>query len=157
MTICLIEDRFDPWVEVSQHHQTRLRQQNHCGATAVFVGTMRDFNEDTSVSSMFLEHYPNMTENQLHIIVDQACEQWQIEDILLIHRVGYIYPSDAIVLVATWAIHRGDAYDSNRFIMEQLKSSAPFWKKETVADSSSVRWVQRNTDGYTLKKTETEL
>ena len=117
------------------------------GATSVFVGTMRDFNQDDDVQGMSLEHYPGMTEQQLGKIVAEAEAQWQILDTLVVHRVGNILPEQPIVLVAVWSSHRGDAFDASRFIMEALKSRAPFWKKEWLVNGQQ-RWVEKNTDGY---------
>lgn len=117
------------------------------GATSVFVGSMRDFNQGDGVDSMYLEHYPGMTEKQLRRIVEQAQSQWRILESLVIHRVGLVKPEDALVVVAVWSAHRGDAFDASRFIMENLKSRAPFWKKERLA-SGAERWVDKNTDGY---------
>ncbi len=153
MTIRIENTAFDPWMEVSQHHSKRLQRKHDCGATSVFVGTMRDFNQNSTVKTMFLEHYPGMTENQLAQIVKQAEQRWSVLDTLVIHRVGNISPADAIVLVAIWASHRGDAFDASRFIMEQLKSNAPFWKKETLETSKNGRWVTGNTNGYTSIQT----
>ena len=136
---------FDPWEEVRQH-QRLLGNAGKYGATTVFVGTMRDFNEGDAVTSMNLEHYPGMTEKQLHDIGQQAAEKWDILDILIVHRIGDIHPNDPIVLVAIWSAHRAAAYEANRFIMEYLKSKAPFWKKETLEEGS--RWVEKNTPGY---------
>ncbi len=153
MTIRIDNTAFDPWMEVSQHHSKRLQRKHDCGATSVFVGTMRDFNQNSTVKAMFLEHYPGMTENQLEQIVKQAEQRWAVLDTLVIHRVGDISPADAIVLVAIWASHRGDAFDASRYIMEQLKSNAPFWKKETLDTSKNGRWVTGNTDGYTSIQT----
>jgi len=153
VTIRIDNTAFDPWMEVSQHHSKRLQHNHDCGATSVFVGSMRDFNQNSIVKAMFLEHYPGMTENQLGQIVKQAEQRWAVLDTLVIHRVGEISPADAIVLVAIWASHRGDAFDACRFIMEQLKSTAPFWKKETLETSKNGRWVTGNTDGYTSIQT----
>jgi molybdopterin synthase catalytic subunit len=153
VTIRIDNTVFDPWVEVSQHHSKRLQHKHDCGATSVFVGTMRDFNQNSPVKAMFLEHYPGMTENQLEQIVQQAEQRWAILDTLVIHRIGDISPADTIVLVAIWASHRGDAFDASRYIMEQLKSNAPFWKKETLDTSKNGRWVTGNTDGYTSIQT----
>ncbi len=156
MTIRICEIPFDPWMEVSQRHSKRLQQKHDCGATSVFVGTMRDFNENSNVSGMFLEHYPGMTESQLEQILRQAAQRWTILDALIIHRVGDISPADTIVLVAVWAAHRGDAFDASRFIMEQLKHNAPFWKKETLGKTENSRWVAGNTDGYISSQTGKE-
>ncbi|MCK5667314.1 MAG: molybdenum cofactor biosynthesis protein MoaE [Thiotrichaceae bacterium] len=117
------------------------------GATSVFIGSMRDFNAGDDVSSMILEHYPEMTEKQLGIIVEEAIKQWPVLDALVVHRVGEIYPEQPIVLVAVWTSHRGDAFDACRYIMEALKSRAPFWKKERLVNDAE-RWVEKNTDGY---------
>ena len=108
---------------------------------------MRDFNEGDKVKGMTLEHYPGMTEKQLELVVTEAGKQWSLLDSLVIHRVGDVYPDDVLVLVAIWSVHRGDAFDASRFIMEELKSNVPFWKKEILADDNS-RWVAKNTDGY---------
>ena len=116
------------------------------GATSIFIGTMRDFNEGEEVRNMTLEHYPGMTEKHLEEICEQAENQWAVHDILLLHRTGDIEVGEDIVLVATWAAHRGDAIDATRFIIEDLKHRAPFWKKEAV--KSGERWVDRNTSGY---------
>lgn len=116
------------------------------GATASFVGTMRDFNEGDDVSGMMLEHYPGMTEKELQAIVEDARAQWDIIDALIVHRVGDIHPGEPIVLTAVWSAHRAAAFDACRFLMEALKSRAPFWKKETLK-SGDARWVARNTPG----------
>jgi len=110
----------------------------------VFVGSMRDFNEDQSVQAMFLEHYPAMTERYLEKIAQQAMERWDILDILVLHRVGDIFPNESIVLIAVWSSHRDAAFSANRYILEELKHHAPFWKKETLLDNSQ-RWVTSNT------------
>jgi molybdopterin synthase catalytic subunit len=141
------EHSFDPWAELVNYQAGNRNLLSQAGATCVFVGTMRDFNDGNSVRSMQLEHYSGMTEKQLARIIDAAKQQWVFSDVLLIHRIGEIEPSETIVLLATWAAHRGDAYDANRSIMESLKSKAPFWKKEILADGKS-RWVEKNTDGY---------
>lgn len=146
MKIQLYSQDFDPWQEI-QHYQASLQLAGKYGATSIFIGTMRDFNDGDNVVGMTLEHYPGMTEKQLTIIVNEALRQWPILDALVVHRVGDILPNDTIVLVAVWSSHRGDAYDANRFIMEALKSKAPFWKKEQLY-SNQQRWVDKNTDGY---------
>lgn len=115
------------------------------GATANFVGTMRDFNEDKTITSMTLEHYPGMTEKHLETIAKEAIEKWKLLDVLILHRVGKIKISEDIVLVATWSEHRKEAFESCRIIMEQLKSGAPFWKKEETTSGS--KWVEKNTAG----------
>ncbi len=136
--------RFDPWLEL-QKYTASLSIKGGYGATAVFIGSMRDFNEGDNVTAMTLEHYPGMTEKHLEKILHQAQQQWPLLDSLIIHRVGEVLPDDSIVLVAVWTAHRASAYDANRFIMEELKSNAPFWKKETLVDGT--RWVEKNTPG----------
>ncbi len=144
MTILIRDAGFDPWQEIQQY-QTTLPATY--GATSIFIGTMRDFNEGDSVKAMMLEHYAGMTEKQLAKIVTQAKQQWTIQDVLIVHRVGEILPNQPIVLVSVWTAHRGDAFDACRFIMEALKSQAPFWKKERLLDDDE-RWVNHNTNGY---------
>lgn len=146
MKILLHSQDFDPWQEI-QNYQAVLQLTGKYGATSIFIGTMRDFNDGDEVVGMTLEHYPGMTEKQLTHIVNDALKQWPILEALVVHRVGDILPNDTIVLVAVWSSHRGDAYDANRFIMEALKSKAPFWKKERLY-SNQQRWVDKNTDGY---------
>lgn len=144
MKIEITHSPFDPWQAI-QHHQQTLDLQGKYGATASFVGTMRDFNEGDEVNAMTLEHYPGMTEQYIEKILDQANQQWDILDTLVIHRTGSLYPNDPIVLVAVWSAHRADAFSACRFIMEELKSNAPFWKKEELNEGS--RWVKKNTPG----------
>lgn len=144
MKIEITHSPFDPWQAI-QHHQQMLDLQGKYGATASFVGTMRDFNEGDEVNAMTLEHYPGMTEQYIEKILDQANQQWDILDTLVIHRTGSLYPNDPIVLVAVWSAHRADAFSACRFIMEELKSNAPFWKKEELNEGS--RWVKKNTPG----------
>ena len=145
-SVKVITDVLDPWQEITEYQSAHLTQ-GQFGATATFVGTMRDFNEGDDVTGMTLEHYPGMTEAQLQMIIDEACEQWILDDVLIVHRVGPLLPGDPIVLVACWSAHRAAAFDACRHLMEALKSRAPFWKKETLKDQSD-RWVEKNTDGY---------
>jgi molybdopterin synthase catalytic subunit len=145
MSINLTSQAFDPWQSLADYQSQQLAGKY--GATAVFVGTMRDFNQGDGVVGMTLEHYPGMTEKQLALIVEQANQQWALMDTLLIHRIGDVVPDDSLVLVAAWSAHRGDAFDACRFIMEALKKQAPFWKKERLA-SGEVRWVESNSNGY---------
>ncbi len=138
----ILERSFDPYVEL-RRHQDRLTQQGKFGATAIFVGTMRDVNEDASVESMTLEHYPGMTEKHLVQISEEARRQWDILETLIIHRVGALAPNDPIVLIAVWSIHRGPAFEACRYLIEELKTRAPFWKRERRGET--VRWVEHNT------------
>lgn len=109
------------------------------GALASFVGLVRDMNDGAGVSEMTLEHYPGMTEKALEAIVTEAKERWEIYNALVIHRVGPLKPCDQIVLVAVTSSHRGEAFAACEFIMDYLKTRAPFWKREATADG--VRWV----------------
>ena len=109
------------------------------GAVAAFIGTVRDINDDATVASLTLEHYPGMTEKALTAIVDEARSRWDIVDALVIHRVGKLAPADQIVLVGVTSAHRGEAFAACEFIMDYLKTRAPFWKKEATPDG--VRWV----------------
>lgn len=135
---------FNPATELANFEATLTK--GGFGATASFVGTMRDFNEGDTVSGMHLEHYPGMTEKQLAEIIDDARDQWDIMDALIVHRVGDIMPGEPIVLTAVWSAHRAAAFDACRFLMEALKSRATFWKKETLLGGSE-RWVEKNTPG----------
>lgn len=135
---------FNPWDEIKLHQQ-KLNRQGQYGATASFVGTMRDFNEDQHVQRMTLEHYPGMTEKYLEKICKEAHQQWDLIETLIIHRIGEIKIADPIVLVCVWSAHRAEAFDACRFMMEDLKSKAPFWKQELTADGS--RWVEKSTPG----------
>lgn len=140
------EAPFEPWAYLAQWQATQGGASTRSGATAVFVGTMRDFNEGDEVESLYLEHYPRMTERHLQQLAQEAVAQWQLHDLLIVHRVGQLYPAQAIVLVAAWSAHRAAAFDACRQVMETLKHTTPFWKKEVLLDGS-VRWVERNTAG----------
>lgn len=116
------------------------------GGVVSFVGLMRDTNVGEQVSAMTLEHYPGMTEKALAAIVAEAGERWELEAVRVIHRVGEIRPQDPIVLVAVASRHRGEAFRACEFIIDYLKTRAPFWKREQTADGRS-RWVDaRNSD-----------
>lgn len=149
--IKITEQAFDPWHELSTF-QRDMGRDGEFGACANFIGTMRDMNEGDSVNGMVLEHYPGMTEKHLEKIVDDAKDKWDVLEALVIHRVGELLPNDPIVLVAVWSIHRKDAFEASRFIMEDLKSKAPFWKKESLSatdlQAEKNRWVGKNTSGY---------
>ncbi|MCP5418508.1 MAG: molybdopterin synthase catalytic subunit MoaE [Chromatiaceae bacterium] len=120
--------------------QNELRAENpKIGALVTFVGLMRDMNEGDQVSSMFLEHYPGMTEKALQLIVDEAERRWDLSAVRVIHRVGELKPLDTIVLVAVAATHRGEAFRACEQIIDYLKTRAPFWKKEHTRQGN--RWV----------------
>jgi molybdopterin synthase catalytic subunit len=109
------------------------------GAIASFVGTVRDLNLGSGVSAMTLEHYPGMTEKALDAIVAQAHGRWDLDAVLVVHRVGELRPLDQIVLVAVTSAHRGEAFAACEFVMDWLKTQAPFWKKEATPQGG--RWV----------------
>lgn len=121
------------------------------GAVVTFVGVVRDFNDGSGVAEMELEHYPGMTEKALEDIVSQAKARWEIFNALVIHRVGPLKPLDQIVLVAVTSAHRGEAFAACEFIIDYLKTQAPFWKKEQTPNGA--RWVDaRATDDVALRK-----
>jgi len=142
---------FDPFLEIQSYQKQLSDIAGSYGATSIFIGTMRDFSDGQHVEAMTLEYYPGMTEKQLQKFIVEAQQRWQIFDALVVHRVGLIAPDQTIVLVAVWASHRGDAFDASRYIIEALKSKAPFWKKETLATNEE-RWITENTNGYLQKK-----
>lgn len=130
------------------------------GAIASFTGLVRDLNDGEGVSTLTLEHYPAMTQKALATIVDQARVRWDVIDATVIHRVGTLKPTDQIVLVIVASGHRGDAFEACEFIMDFLKTQAPFWKKEATSrgehwvaardsdDVASLRWnAEKNTQG----------
>ena len=115
------------------------------GAIASFVGVVRDLNEGADVAQMTLEHYPGMTEKALEEIVAEARTRWDIYDVLIVHRIGTLQPTDLIVLVVVASGHRGEAFQACEFLMDFLKARAPFWKKEKTPEGA--RWVDaRKTD-----------
>jgi molybdopterin synthase catalytic subunit len=128
------EGEFDVNAELA-----RLRADPRVGAVACFIGVVRDLNDGDSVASMTLEHYPGMTEKALEAIVAQARERWDLYEVLVVHRVGKLRPTDPIVLVIVTSAHRGAAFAACEFVMDYLKTEAPFWKKE--ATPTGTRWV----------------
>ena len=110
------------------------------GAIASFIGTVRDVNDATTITGLTLEHYPGMTEAALDEIVVEARQRFDIRDALVVHRVGALAPGDQIVLVVVTGAHRGAAFDACEFVMDWLKTRAPFWKKERLPDGE--RWVE---------------
>ncbi|NOT18185.1 MAG: molybdopterin synthase catalytic subunit MoaE [Sulfuriferula sp.] len=135
MKILVTTADFDLTTEVNLLREN----QPQIGAVVSFVGLVRDINHDCSVASMELEHYPAMTEKSLHGIVTEAQQRWHIIDVTIIHRVGKLSPCDQIVLVAVATMHRHDAFAACEFIMDYLKTRAPFWKKEHTPDGA--HWV----------------
>jgi len=116
------------------------RGRSDIGAIASFVGLARDMNDGSGVAAMTLEHYPGMTEKALAALVEEAQSRWTLLDVTLIHRVGRLLPGDPIVLVAVAGSHRGEAFAACEFIMDYLKTRAPFWKKEETPEGE--RWVE---------------
>ena len=151
MAVRVVPLPFDPYAALLEHQRAVFASPGGFGATAVFVGTMRDFNEGDEVRGMTLEHYPGMTEKHLEAICAEAANRWTLLETLVVHRVGDIEPGEPIVLVAAWSSHRAEAFEACRFIMEDLKSKAPFWKKERLQDGGT-RWVARNTSGKAAVK-----
>ncbi len=142
MPAFLHEQAYDPLHELAKYQST-LRPGSY-GATASFIGTMRDFNAGSDISQMTLEHYPAMTQQFLDTLCEQTIAQWSLVDCLIIHRFGDIYPGDPIVLTAAWSAHREEAFAACRHLMEELKKQAPFWKKEQT--ESGQRWVHDATN-----------
>ncbi|MDD2863601.1 MAG: molybdenum cofactor biosynthesis protein MoaE [Methylococcales bacterium] len=142
MNVRICDSLFDPFEQI-QLFQHQLALQGKFGATSIFIGTMRDFNEGDDVQAMTLEHYEGMTQKQLCKIIEAAKAQWQILDCLIVHRVGGILPNEPIVLVCVWSAHRAEAFEACRYLMEELKANAPFWKLEKLATSEK-RWVSKN-------------
>ena len=126
--------------DVSTELAALRAQDRRVGAVCCFVGLVRDRNEGEQVASMELEHYPGMTEKALAALVDDACSRWPLLDVTVIHRVGRLLPGDPIVLVAVASQHRGEAFAACEFIMDYLKTQAPFWKKEETTEGD--RWVE---------------
>jgi len=143
MKICVQSEAFDLAAEVAALYQANPK----VGAVASFLGLVRDINAGQGVSAMTLEHYPGMTEKALAQIVEDARTRWEVLDACVIHRVGPLYPTDPIVLVAVASSHRGDAFAACEFIMDFLKTRAPFWKKETTPEGE--QWVDaRESDAH---------
>jgi molybdopterin synthase catalytic subunit len=147
MTVRIQTADFDAGAEIAA-----LRGSNpKIGAVASFIGIVRDVNEGGMVSGMTLEHYPGMTEKAIGEILGQARARWNIMDSLVIHRVGTLQPTDQIVLVIVLAAHRGEAFAACEFIMDYLKTRAPFWKKEQTG--AGTRWVDaRLTDDIAAER-----
>ncbi len=139
MKIDITSNKFNPWIQLQTFEKNIIALHGKCGAVATFVGTMRD--EGNTVQTMFLEHYPGMTEKYLQTFSETALQRWDILDTLIIHRVGEIQPGETIVLVAAWAKHRDSAFEACRFLIDTLKSRAPFWKRETLNDG--IKWVEK--------------
>lgn len=147
MTVRIQAADFDVSAEIA----ALRRNDPRVGAVASFVGVVRDANDGDTVAEMTLEHYPGMTEKSIEEIVGQAKGRWQVYEALVIHRIGTLKPLDQIVLVVVTSAHRGDAFAACEFIMDYLKTRAPFWKKEQVGKGA--RWVEaRETDDIAAER-----
>ena len=149
MSVRIQQEDFDAGAEIG-----RLRAGDpRVGAVASFVGVARDRNDGAAVSSLVLEHYPGMTEKAIEAIVNQAKARWSVFEILVIHRIGELKPLEQIVLVVATSSHRGDAFAACEFVMDYLKTEAPFWKKETTP--AGERWVDaRSSDELARRRWE---
>jgi molybdopterin synthase catalytic subunit len=143
MKIIVQTEAFD----LNQEVAALYRANPKVGAVASFLGLVRDINDGEGVTTLSLEHYPGMTEKALARIVADACGRWEVLDATVIHRVGTLHPCEPIVLVAVASGHRGDAFAACEFIMDFLKTRAPFWKKETTP--AGERWVDARADDET--------
>lgn len=139
MTVRLLAEAFDPWREIVRYQEEQPALAGKFGATTVFVGTLRDFNQGHAVQAMMLEHYAPMTGKHLERVAREASERWPIADLLVIHRYGELRPNDPIVCVAVWAEHREAAFAACRYLIDELKTRAPFWKQEQTRQGR--RWV----------------
>ena len=135
---------FDPGLELEQ---LRSRNNGQAGAMVSFTGLVRNLNEGEAISQLTLEHYPGMTEKALGKIETEACKRWNLIDAVIIHRVGPLQPNDRIVFVAASSAHRKDAFQACEFMIDTLKTDAPFWKQEDT--SAGTRWVSDMEDGET--------
>ena len=147
MRIQIQQGDFDLSAEIAALRQDRPE----IGAIVAFVGLVRDMNAGQSVQEMRLEHYPAMTRKALQSIAEQARQRWVLDDVLIIHRVGVLKPADQIVLVAVASAHRGDAFQACEYIMDYLKTQAPFWKQELTP--TGLRWVDaRSSDEASVER-----
>ena len=146
MPVRVQREDFDAGVEIA-----RLRGADpRVGAVASFIGVARDHNDCAQVGTLTLEHYPGMTERALEDICAQARQRWDILDVLVIHRIGQLAPTDQIVLVVVTGSHRGEAFAACQFVMDYLKTEAPFWKKEVTPEGT--RWVDARESDEAAKR-----
>ncbi|WP_038198383.1 molybdopterin synthase catalytic subunit MoaE [Xenorhabdus bovienii] len=132
--MCVQRERFN----VGDEYQW-LSQCDDDGAVVTFTGKVRNYNLGDSVKALTLEHYPGMTEKMLQVIIDEARQRWPLQRISVIHRIGELYPGEEIVFVGVTSAHRSMAFTAAEFIMDYLKTRAPFWKKESLVEGE--RWV----------------
>jgi molybdopterin synthase catalytic subunit len=137
--------------DFKHEHAQLVSGDKGVGAVVAFIGMVRDLNLADDVVALELEHYPGMTEKSLLRIAEQAAQRWSLQAARIVHRVGKMYPGDQIVMVLTTSAHRGDAYEANQFMMDYLKTEAPFWKKEWTPDGP--RWIEaRDSDDHAAAK-----
>ena len=146
MTVRVQTQDFDVGFEINQLRVARP----DVGAVVSFVGQVRDLNDGNTIARLTLEHYPGMTEKSLETIVSQAKSRWNIMDATIIHRVGTLQPLDQIVLVAVSSAHRNEAFSACEFMMDYLKTEAPFWKKEATAEGE--QWLEAKETDETARK-----
>ena len=147
LTVSVQEADFD----FKHEHTLLVSGDKGVGAVVAFIGMVRDLNLAEDVVALELEHYPGMTEKSLLRIAEQAAQRWSLQAARIVHRVGKMYPGDQIVMVLTASAHRGDAYEANQFMMDYLKTEAPFWKKEWTPEGP--RWIEaRDSDDHAAAK-----
>ena len=137
--------------DFKHEHAQLVSGDKGVGAVVAFIGLVRDLNLAEDVVALELEHYPGMTEKSLLRIAEQAAQRWSLQAARIVHRVGKMYPGNQIVMVLTASAHRGDAYEANQFMMDYLKTEAPFWKKEWTPEGP--RWIEaRDSDDHAAAK-----
>ena len=147
LTVSVQQGDFD----FKHEHALLVSGDKGVGAVVAFIGMVRDLNLAEDVVALELEHYPGMTEKSLLRIAEQAAQRWSLQAARIVHRVGKMYPGDQIVMVLTASEHRGDAYEANQFMMDYLKTEAPFWKKEWTPEGP--RWIEaRDSDDHAAAK-----
>ena len=147
LTVSVQEADFD----FKHEHTLLVSGDKGVGAVVAFIGMVRDLNLAEDVVALELEHYPGMTEKSVLRIAEQAAQRWSLQAARIVHRVGKMYPGDQIVMVLTASAHRGDAYEANQFMMDYLKTEAPFWKKEWTPEGP--RWIEaRDSDDHAASK-----
>jgi molybdopterin synthase catalytic subunit len=140
--------------DVSKEVSALRRLSGETGAIVTFTGLVRDLSGEQRVNQLFLEHYPGMTEKSIELIVEEARQRWELLGVRVIHRVGLLTATDQIVLVAVSSMHRANAFAACEFVMDYLKTRAPFWKKEKSPDGE--RWLEtKNTDFDAAKRWNT--
>ncbi|MES2189750.1 MAG: molybdenum cofactor biosynthesis protein MoaE [Pseudomonadota bacterium] len=137
--------------DLAKEVEALRRDDKRIGAVCTFTGTVRDRNDGQAVSSMALEHYPGMTEKAIEAMIDEAFRRFDIFGARVVHRVGLLQPLDQVVMVAVTSAHRGESFRACEFLMDYLKTQAPFWKKEETPEGA--RWVDaRVSDDDALAK-----